>query len=116
MGCGIEDVVVRRLRLSLKTGRKRRVTVEADPTGDPKAVYELMEKLNLPPFHVTQVEIKVTFASMPGTRSRTRCFKISYPNWCALRHDGQDLIIRKMLADSGIEPMEPKNDEEDNNI
>ena len=39
--------------------------------------------------------------------ARVRTFKISYPNWCALRHDARDLIIRKMLADSGIEPMEP---------
>lgn len=110
--CGIESVAVRRLRLSLKTGKKRRVTVEVDPTHDPKAVYDLMDRLNLPPLHVTQAEIKVTFAPTLGTRGRTRSFKISYPNWCALRHDGRDLIIRTMLADSGIEPMEPNNDEE----
>jgi hypothetical protein len=111
--CGIEQVAVRSLRLSLKAGKKRRVTVEADPAGDPKAVYGLLEKINPPPFHVTQAEIKVTFARSPGTRGRTRSFKISYPNWCALRHDGRDLIIRKMLTDSGIEPMERETDEED---
>lgn len=109
--CGIEQVNVRRLRLSLKTGKKRRVTVEADPAGDPKAIYKLLEQINPPPFHVTQAEIKVTFALTTGTRGRTRTFKISYPNWCALRHDGRDLIIRKMLSDSGIEPMERKTDE-----
>jgi len=109
---GIESVAVRMLRLSLKTGKKRRVTVEADPTHDPKAVYDLTDKLNLPPFHVSQAEIKVTFAPTPGTRGRTRSFKVSYPNWCALRHDGRDLLIRQMLTDSGIEPMEPETDEE----
>jgi len=113
MDCGIQDVAVRRLRFSLKTGRKRRVAVEADPKADPKAVYDLMDQLKLPPFHVTQAEIKVTFAPTPGTRSRTRTFKISYPNWCALRHDGRDLMIRKMLAGSGIEPMESALVEED---
>jgi len=41
---GIESVAVRRLRLSLKTGNKERVTVEADPTGNAKAVYDLLEK------------------------------------------------------------------------
>ncbi|MFQ5443582.1 MAG: hypothetical protein ACE5EK_03085 [Nitrospinales bacterium] len=107
-GCGIESVLVRHLRLSLKTGDKRRVTVEANPSDNPKAVYDLMEQLKLPPFHVTQAEIKVTFHPTPGTRRRTRTFKISYPNWCALRHDGRDLVIRKMLADSGIEPMKPE--------
>lgn len=111
--CGIEQVNVRLLRLSLKSGKKRRVTVEADPTGDPKAVYDVMAKINPPPFHVTQAEIKVTFGPTPGTRGRTRSFKISYPNWCALRHDGRDLIIRKMLSDSGIEAMQPKSDGED---
>ena len=102
---------MRRLRLSLKTGKKRRVTVEADPAGDPKAVYDLLEQINPPPFHVTQAEIKVTFAPTPVTRGRIRTFKISYPNWCALRHDGRDVIIRKMLTDSGIEPMEQRVDE-----
>lgn len=112
--CGIESVVLRRLRFSLKTGRKRRVIIEADPTHDPKAIYDLIDMLNLPPFHVTQAEIKVTFAPMPGTRARTRSFKISHPNWCALRHDGRDLIIRQMLAKSGIEPMAPEAVEETN--
>jgi hypothetical protein len=104
---GIESVVVDMLRLSLKSGKKRRVTVEAESKQDPKAVYDLMDKLTLPPYYVTQAEIKVTFARTPGTRARVRNFKISSPNWCALRHDGRDLIIRKMLVDSGIEPMAP---------
>lgn len=104
--CGIESVAVRSLRLTLMTGKKRRVTIEADPSQNPKAVYEVMESLTLPAFHVTQAEIKVNFApnrSISGGRTRT--FKISYPNWCALRHDGRDLIIRQMLAGSGIEPI-----------
>jgi hypothetical protein len=105
---GIEYVAVKKLRLSLKTGNKERVTVEADPGPDTKVIYDLIEELQLPPFHITQTEIKVKFAPTPGTKSRTRSFKISYPNCCALRHDGRDLIIRKMLVDSGIEPMEPE--------
>lgn len=109
---GIESVAVRLLRLSLMSGKKRRVTVQADPANGVTAVYELLEKLNVPPYHVTQAEIKVTFAPTPGARGRTRSFRISYPNWCALRHDGRDLVIRKMLADSGIELMQPKPDKE----
>lgn len=104
-GCGIESVVVRRLRLSLLTGGKRRITVEADPTRNPKAIYDLMDSLNLPPFHVTQAEIRVNFAPTPNGNGRPRTFKITYPNWCGLRHEGQDLVIRQMLARSGIEPM-----------
>lgn len=109
----IDTVAVRRIRLSLKTGNKRRVTVEADPLGDPQAIYNLLDELKLPTYHVTQVEIKVSFHPTPGVRSRIRTFRISYPNWCALRYDGRDLIIRKMLADSGIEPIEPETTEDE---
>jgi hypothetical protein len=114
MDCGIEEVVVKRLRLSLKTGSKRWVTVEAEPNPDPKSIYNLIEELKLPSYHITQVEIKVTFAPTPETRSRTRSFKISHPNWCALRHDGRDLTIRRMLADSGLEPMVPETTQSEN--
>ena len=57
---------------------------------------------------VTQAKIAVTFTRTTGSRARIRNFKISYPNWCALRHDGRDGIIRTMLADSGIELITPE--------
>jgi len=61
---------------------------------------------------VTQVGIKVTFAHNPTSRKPgTRSFDIGWPNSCSLKHDGRDLIIRKMLTDSGIEPREPAKDE-----
>jgi hypothetical protein len=56
---------------------------------------------------VTQVGVKVTFAQTPASRkASTRTFDISWPNSCSLKHDRRDGIIRKMLADSGIEPRE----------
>lgn len=45
--CGVASVSVGMLRLSLKSGKTRRVTVEAETKHDPKAVYDLMTKLNL---------------------------------------------------------------------
>ena len=66
VGCGIESVAVRSLRLSLLTGKKRRITIEADASQNPKAVFEVMDSLKLPAFHVTQAEIKVNFAATPG--------------------------------------------------
>lgn len=101
---GIESVAIKRLRLSLKTGDKRRVTLETDPKDNLKSVYDLMDSLQLPPNHVTQAEIKVKFAPTPGTRSRMKSFSISFPNSCNLKYDERDLTIRKMLVDSGIEP------------
>lgn len=95
-------------------GGKRKVTVEVDPKHNPKAVYDMIDKLNLQPFHVTQAEIKVTFlAPLPGTRSKTRTFRISYPSWCNLRHVGRDEIIREMLTASGIELMDQETTEQD---
>ena len=111
---GIQSAAIKRLRLSLLGGGNRKVTVEADPKHNPKAVYDLIDKLNPPPFHVTQAEIKVTFyAPLPGTRSRTRTFRISYPSWCNLRHVGRDEIIRDMLTASDIELVEAAPSEED---
>jgi hypothetical protein len=40
-------------------------------------------------------------------RSRTVPAVLTHPNRCSLRYDGLDLVVRKMLADSGIEPREP---------
>ncbi len=101
---GIEKVVISRLRLCLNTGKKQRVTLEANPDNNALAIYELLESLQLPSFHVTQVEMKVTFSAQPSKAARTRRVKISYPAWCGLKHEGDDLLIRKMLLASGIEP------------
>lgn len=103
----IESVVIRRLRLSLLSGTKRRVTIEADTKNNPKAVYDVMDRLRLPPFHVTQAEITATFTTpAPGTRTKTRTFTISYPDLCNLRHEGWDGMLRQMLAASGIDLVE----------
>lgn len=111
---GIESVAIRLLRLSLLGGGKRRITLETDPKHNSKAVYDLLDKLNPPPFNVTQAEIVVTFRTpLPGTRTRDRKFKISYPNWCNLRHHGRDEAIRNMLTRSGVEETKTETTEED---
>jgi len=46
----------------------------------------------------------VLFAANGAKRKTTRRFNITYPNSCALNYDGNDLKIREMLVDSGIEP------------
>ena len=100
----IEAINIRLLRLSLFGRSKRVVTLAVDPTHNPKAVYDLMDKLKPPPFYVTQAEMVVTFCTpIHGSRTKDRKFKISYPNWCNLRHHGRDEMLRKMLTRSGIE-------------
>ena len=101
---GIDQIVVTQLRLTLKHGSKRRITLEADTKNNPQAVYDLLEKLNPPAYFITQTRVKVTFEPANDKRARTRSFNITYPNSCALGYDGDDLKIRRMLEKSGIEP------------
>ena len=101
---GIASVLVTKLRATLKQDKKQRVTIEADAHKDPEAVYSLLKALNLPPYFVTQLTIKVTFEAIGNARAKTRSVNITYPNSCALNHDGNDLKIRQMLACSGLEP------------
>jgi hypothetical protein len=108
---GIEDVVVNKLRLTLY-GTKERIVLEADPTRNRHAVFDMMDKVGKGiPLHLmalTQVGIKVTFSHDPNSkRPNTRTFDVSWPNSCSLRHLGRDALIRNMLIDSGIEPRPP---------
>ena len=100
----ISSVVVTRMRLTLKHGTKRRITLEADTRDNSKAVYSLRDTLKPPPHYITQLGVKVTFEPVGGKWAKTRTFNITYPNSCALNNDGLDLQIRKVLTDSGIEP------------
>lgn len=108
---GIEDVRVRKIRLSGKHGNNERIILEADPAFNPMAVFDLLEKLDQSPvmklsyYRITQVGLKVYFKSAgDASKPKSRSFDITYPNSCSLKHEGRDLVIRKMLADSGIEP------------
>lgn len=109
---GITGVAVKKLRLSLHGAPLRRITLEATPTPEnPRAVYNLLEQLqkSFPKanMNITQVGLVVTFAGIEGRRSSTRTFDLSWPNSCSLQHDEKGEIIRKMLADSGLEPRWP---------
>ena len=100
----IKAVNIRLLRLSLLGSGGRVVTLKADPKYNAKAVHDMVDKYRSSPFDVTQAEIIVTFRTpIPGSRTKTRKFTISSPNWCNLRHHGRDGMIREMLIRSGIE-------------
>ena len=118
---GITGVVIKKLRLSTLGGAMKRVTLEADASQNPDAVYNLLEevvrvdgapechqchKIPLSLVNVTQAAIQVEFNHNGSRRRTTRTFQVSYPNSCSLKQDGRDLVIRKMLVDSGLEPVE----------
>ena len=108
---GIQDVVVKKLRLSSRVKKGDRITLEAHAAGNPKAVYDLLAQLGtavpLHLYHVTQVELAasvITDASKPPKKVTIR---LTHPNSCSLKYDDLDLTLRDMLHASGIEPKEP---------
>ncbi|MHB1175452.1 MAG: hypothetical protein ACYCZJ_10055 [Sulfuriferula sp.] len=110
---GITQVAVKKLRLKI-LGTNERITLEANPTHNGRAVYDLLDKLKtiftLSQIVITQVGLVVTFAHVPPqVKPATRSFDVCWPNSCSLGNDGRDAVIRKMLADSGIEPREQIN-------
>ena len=110
-GTGIQDVVLRKLRLSSKIKKGDRITVEAYATNNPDAVYELLDKVakgvQLRLYNVTQVELAAMVVTNASKPPKTVPIRITHPNSCSLKYDEVDLKLREMLIASGIEPKEP---------
>ena len=70
-------MVVKKVRLSSRVRKGDRITVEADPAEEPKAVYDLVEQvgkgLPLGLYNVTQVELAVTVAGDSGQHREDAC-------------------------------------------
>jgi hypothetical protein len=110
VGSGIQDVVVRKLRLSSKVKKGDRITLEVDATNNPDAVYELLDKIgkSLPRhlYNVTQVELAASVTVDADKPPKAVMIRITHPNSCSLKYDELDLKLRDMLRASGIEPKE----------
>ena len=110
-GSGIQDVVVKKLRLSSRVTKGDRITLEANAAGNPNAVYELLAQLGaampLHLYNVTQVELAASVITDASTPPKTVTIRITHPNSCSLKYDERDLTLRDMLHASGIEPKEP---------
>lgn len=111
LGSGIEEVAVKKLRLSSKVKQGDRITLEADVTKNRAAVYELLDQIGksvpLDLYNVTQVELAASLAVGDGKPPKAVTIRITHPNSCSLKYDELDLKLRDMLHDSGIEPKEP---------
>lgn len=110
IGSGIESVVIKKLRLSSRAKKGERITLEADTSQDPKAVYALLDKVGksmpLHLYHVTQVEM--TASVVVGDQAPKHvAIRITHPNTCSLKYDELDHRLRDMLAASGIELKDP---------
>ena len=111
VGSGIQNVVVKKLRLSSKVIKGDRITLEADASQDTEAIYTLLAKVSkavlLPLYNVTQVELLATVATDASKLPKKVTIRITHPNSCSLKYDELDLKLRHMLQASGVEPKEP---------
>jgi hypothetical protein len=108
---GIHDVAVKKLRISSKVKKGDRITLEADATNRPDAVYELLDQIGksipLQLYNVTQVELTASVVVDANKPPKAVTIRITHPNSCSLKYDELDLKLRDMLNASGIEPKEP---------
>jgi hypothetical protein len=111
VGSGIEEINVKKLRLSSQVKKGERITLEADPSQDSDAVYDLLDQIGkaipLNMYNITQVELSASVIVDPNKPAKQTSFRITYPNSCSLKYDELGLKLRNMLALSGIEPKEP---------
>jgi hypothetical protein len=95
---GIQDVVVKKLRLSSKVTKGDRI-------------YDLLDKIGkslpLHLYNVTQVELAASALVGTDKPPKSVTIRIAHPNSCSLKYDELDLKLRDMLEASGIEPKEP---------
>lgn len=111
VGSGVQNVVVKKLRLSSKVKKGDRITLEADASDNADAVYDLLAQISkavpLHLYNVTQVELSATVVSDADKPPKAVTIRITHPNSCSLKYDERDLKLREMLNTSGIEPKEP---------
>jgi len=117
---GITDVRIRKLRLTVLGDEFRRITLEVDSTLRREAVYDLLDhtlgthpgtpegnRIPLALCNITRVGVRAYFTDPDTERSTTRTFHLTYPNTCDLKQYGRDLVLRDVLAASGLEPHRP---------
>ncbi len=113
-GSGIEKVVVKKLRLSSRRKQGDRITVEADPSDNPNAVYDLLAKITrftrMSQYNVTQVELVALVVVDADKPAKRVTISITHPNSCSLKYDAVGLKLRDMLEASEIEPKELADD------
>lgn len=120
VGSGIEDVAVKKLRLSSQIKKGDRITLEADPSQDYDAIYDLLDQISrsipLNMYNITQVELSASVVVDFNKSAKQITFRVTHPNSCSLKYDELGLKLRNMLALSGIEPKEPVKSNKDKRL
>jgi len=119
VGSGIEEVTVKKLRLSSQIKKGDRITLEADTLQERDAVYALLDQIGkavpLNMYRLTQVELSALVVVDSENHTKRHTIRIAYPNSCSLKYDKVGLKLRDMLEASGIEPKEPAKAAKDKN-
>lgn len=107
---GITNIAIKKLKLSSKYTQGERLTLEANSEQNNSAVHELMDRvgqsIKLSEYNITLVELGVSFSADDPNTPRSSTIIIRHPNTCSLKYDDVGRMLRKMLEDSGIEPLE----------
>lgn len=103
---GIFSVELIEARSSHKAKPSSYITVGECTTSNKNAIHEQLHQLNLilADRFISQVTLKVFFYPTMSKKTRNKLIKITHPDKCRLGYCGDDLVIRKMLIASGIEP------------
>jgi hypothetical protein len=111
VGSGIEEVMVKKLRLSSRIKKGDRITLEADTSQNSDAIYNLLDQIGktipLNMYYLTQVELSASVVVDSNKPAKRMTIRITYPNSCSLKYDELGLKLREMLEASGIELKEP---------
>jgi len=114
VGSGIEEVTVKKLRLSSQIKKGDRITLEADNSQNSDATYDLLDQIRkavpLNMYNLTQVELSASVVVDVKKPAKRIPIRITYPNSCSLKYDEVGLKLRDMLEASGIEPKVPDKD------
>jgi hypothetical protein len=108
-GSGIEEVRIKKLRLSVLGAGNKRIILEADVRDSKDAVYDLLEdvmageRIPLDLVNLTQVTLQLVFRDGGRRGKQTLTFDVSYPSSCDLKHDPKDEIAREHLVKWGID-------------
>jgi hypothetical protein len=109
---GIEQVRLRKLRLSILGGGKRRITLEADAESGPEDIYDMLDECldrdHLPDalINVTQAQFHFRWFHAGEGRQKTLTFDVSFPNRSNLKSVKREelrLVGEKYLKLWGID-------------
>jgi hypothetical protein len=109
---GIVGIEIRKMRLSLLSGIKQRITLEIDPEGGLQNVYDMMDdcinRSHLPDtlFNVTLAQFHFSFHYSGKGRHKSLTFEVSHPNTSNLKsckNEDLRLLGEKYLKRWGID-------------